>query len=430
MDGTGAFIVKVFLTGPAHVLALAAASFGLADVLLGGRQSGIRAWFREKWRAVTRSRWNHIPQNVIHGVIRREQAVVETLASFIGTGGWLLISLFTAVILFIVVLTMLSSVELPVPWMRLVGALGVGILAVTAAAGAGHYLLSWLASVLPWGTGSYRCQRAGDLLMGVAGISGATMFAFSLLLMLRSVAELPTATAALLMVLAAPFVSFASVLVLGLALWGVGEIANLDFRSDTNAHRMMVFAGAVTIGFALTLVALGIGRAAEPSAWVPQTLQMLVSNAICDGLTLVATLALLGWAVARAGLFRIPAAVLADVVAGALLASASLYFGLVFTDKGLSVGEVFRVLIARSPAGDTLEFGPYFWAMHTTFLPTLGYMAVIFVCWLGKAMLIPVQWFFGKGQELKNPLRLTAVLCTFMAALFYLGSWVVAFFVS
>jgi hypothetical protein len=56
--------------------------------------------------------------------------------------------------------------------------------------------------------------------------------------------------------------------------------------------------------------------------------------------------------------------------------------------------------------------------MHTTFLPTLLYLFFILFCWTGKALLIPARWFFGKGQEHKNPLKLTAMLCGIFAALF------------
>jgi len=154
---------------------------------------------------------------------------------------------------------------------------------------------------------------------------------------------------------------------------------------------------------------------------------MLLSNVILDGFTLVATVAILSQAVVRPGLLRIPMAVFLDIVVAALLACCSLYFGLMLTSKALSVSEVLNVLLAKSPDGYSLELGPYFWAMHTTFLPTLLYLGLIFAAWLGKALLTPVEWFFGKGQESSNPLKLTSALCGVFMAVFWLLSYATAF---
>jgi len=409
MNGTGAFIVKVIFSGAGHVLMAGGASFGLADVLLGERQEGIRGWFRQRWAAVSRSRWVRMPERVIEWLLGLERRI---RARFPGALEHLTTSDPTLVAVFAVVCV--------VSWQTW------GILVALAIGTVSSALLVCLFSQRLRNELTHAVARGSKIARLAFGTAGV-VFLFWIyigVLGLKLLLELPTSVAIVLMIASLP--------VLLLLIWGIGAMLYM-FRGHARERALRLgdlFAMGVAASFLVTLVAFLVGRSAQPGCWVPQTLQMLLSNVFFDGLTLVATFAILSWAVARPGLFRIPAAVFVDLIIGALLACASLYFGLVFTDKGLSVGEVFRVLIARSPAGDTLDFGPYFWAMHTTFLPTLGYLAVIFACWLGKAMLIPVQWFFGKGQELKNPLRLTAVLCTLIAALFYLGSWVVAFFVS
>ena len=174
----------------------------------------------------------------------------------------------------------------------------------------------------------------------------------------------------------------------------------------------------MSIGFTVTFVALLIGHAADPAAYVPQTFQVLASNVLFDGLTMVLTFTILSWAVGRGWLFSIPLAVFLDLVAAALLACCSLYFALVGTEHALSVRELLWVLVAHSPDGSRVKLSPYFWTMHTTFLPTFAYLALILVTWFAKLLLTPVKWFFGKGHEHKSPLKLTAALCTTISVIF------------
>jgi hypothetical protein len=182
--------------------------------------------------------------------------------------------------------------------------------------------------------------------------------------------------------------------------------------------KLVPFSVAVTLSFAVTFLAMLLGHLVNQSAWVPQTLQMLVSNVIFDGFTVVVTLALLSWAVAKRTMLRIPCAIFLDIVIAALLACCSLHFGLVFTEKAVTWGETLNVLLAKSPGAEGFELGPYFWTMHTTFLPTLLYLSLIFVTWTGKLILLPIKWFFGAGQEHKNPLKLTAAFLTLFSVAF------------
>ena len=58
---------------------------------------------------------------------------------------------------------------------------------------------------------------------------------------------------------------------------------------------------AVAVSFAVTLVALLAGHFAARDAPVPQTVQMVMSNVVCDGITVFATLRILAWAVRSSG---------------------------------------------------------------------------------------------------------------------------------
>jgi len=130
------------------------------------------------------------------------------------------------------------------------------------------------------------------------------------------------------------------------------------------------------------------------------------------------TFAILSWAMKRAGVLRIPVAIFLDLLAAAVLACASLYFGLVHTEHALSFKALLHILVARSLDGSRFELSPYFWAMHTTFLPTFFYLGLVLLCWLAKLMLSIVKAFFGKGHTHSHPFKLTAALCALVAACF------------
>src|SRR5258708_36394771 len=138
---------------------------------------------------------------------------------------------------------------------------------------------------------------------------------------------------------------------------------------------------------------------------------MIASNVVFDGLTVVVTLLVLEMSVRSQAVFPIPAAICVDLILGALFACASLGLGLAFTERKLSFRSLEWTLIGHSQNGSHWEFGPYFWAMHTTFLPTLFYLALISVCWAGKCFLVLTKWFLGKGKlEEINPLGMTSAL--------------------
>jgi len=190
---------------------------------------------------------------------------------------------------------------------------------------------------------------------------------------------------------------------------------------------------AIWISFPVTYFAFLIGNIANHEVPVPQTINMLLSNALFDGLTMVATLAILKWAIAERSAFRLPLAIGIDIFLCAVLACGSLYFGLFFSDYRLSMGEVVLVLFARAPDNSGFELGPYFWAMHTTFLPTLFYLSFILFGWFSRCLLQPVLWLFGVGQTHKNPLKLTAGILGFVSSVFfalYLGMGLVEEYVK
>ncbi len=145
---------------------------------------------------------------------------------------------------------------------------------------------------------------------------------------------------------------------------------------------------------------------------------MLIANAIFDGITVIVTLYLLRWAIMDKAAYRIPIAVFIDICASSLLAVTSLYLGLFGTKYNIGLDQTFNVLIGKSIDGLHVSFGPYFWAMHTVFFAYFYLHCHNMDCLCCKNVFDSYKNFFGKGQEHKNPLRLTAALFAFLATTF------------
>jgi hypothetical protein len=169
----------------------------------------------------------------------------------------------------------------------------------------------------------------------------------------------------------------------------------------------------------ITLLSLTFGHTIMPDLWIPKTTKMIISNIIFDIFTVYATFYLLKWAIKKHSIYRIPIAIIIDIIFASLFACLSLYFGLIFSEKSLSIVETLNILIAKSPGGNTFEYGPYFWVMHTTFIPTLLYLLIVSFSWYAKIILIPIVWLFGEIQS-KNSLQAFALMLALMAAFFHL----------
>ena len=205
------------------------------------------------------------------------------------------------------------------------------------------------------------------------------------------------------------------------SIWGPFIILlgffNLD-PENINQELISIITFSISISFSITFLAIIIGKILNSNSPVPQTMQMLISNAIFDGITIFITLSLLEWSVKKNPLFRIPVALVLDIFLAGLLACFSLYFALLHTNNAINFRQALRVLFAVSPVSNSIEFGAYFWAMHTTFIPTIIYSLLIICSWVAKIILCFFEWFFGAGKTNKNPLKLTAALLTIFSILF------------
>ncbi|MEE8391936.1 MAG: hypothetical protein V3S14_14220, partial [Anaerolineae bacterium] len=231
------------------------------------------------------------------------------------------------------------------------------------------------------------------------------------LALLKVVLGLNIVLATLVMIVLLP----AYALSIGLPLVGLADCVG---RSQESRANWFAFGMTMAASFSITMIALMVGYMADSTCWVPKTMQMLGSNVIFDGLTMLATIMILTLAVPPQRRIPIPLAVCLDVVVAAVFACASLYCGVAFTDRHLGIIETARVLVALSPDGGHFEIGPYFWAMHTTFIPTLLYLILITFCWVGKLLVLPVASILSRGAVVEKPHSLTAGVFLFIAAVF------------
>lgn len=388
-----AWTVKIIFGSMGALCALAAAAFSCWEKFRNDEHEPIREWFRVQWEKAAASVWLHVPEGVIGRVVTCQQELTKTIFGIVANWAY-----------FRVVICALSPLVLVGGWTQWTFA--VGVIAFAFSVSPVIYVLAHN-SGMPHST--------FGLLLVVPCI--VACFCFSGVTWTLICLGLSAQLSALIMFLLLPIYWY-------LLLGPVAPIIVLLLPASGNLRntvRRTVFllAMAAALSFSVTYAAFALGNLANPSSPLPQTLQMLLSNVLFDALTVVLTFALLRWSLARSPLARIPVAVALDIIAAACFALASLYIGLAFTADQLSAGEILNVLLARSSNGQRWELGPYFWVMHTTFIPTALYLALIMTCWFAKVLLSAASWFFGKGHENKNPLKLTAAVFAFFAALFF-----------
>ncbi len=258
--------------------------------------------------------------------------------------------------------------------------------------------------------------RGTDAIASVLAIAYSLFLLATGLALLKVVLALNIVLATLMMIVFFPFYT----LFISIALAGLAREAEEHLQKSTvlDVDNCFVFVLTLTASFSITMIALLVGYVADSTCWVPKTMQMLGSNVIFDGLTMLATIVILTLAVPPKRRIPIPVAICLDVAVAAVFACASLYCGVAFTDRHLSIIETARVLVALSPDGGHFEIGPYFWAMHTTFIPTLLYLILITLCWVGKLLVLPIASILSRGAVVEKPHSLTAGVFLFIAAVF------------
>jgi hypothetical protein len=287
-------------------------------------------------------------------------------------------------------------------------------------------------------------EFVGIIVVAILGM----LLAFGIAVAGRRFAELPIAVGLAVSALSFPFlfVLFMYVVVGGLVLleqmlkaillclYWVKTVRSRFGRFLDREHQVfefvferfeycVLFVLGISVTMTLTFVALALGHALHPELVAPQTWQLFAANALGGGLILSSTFLVVRWAVARRKLVgRIPLAILLDLGIAATLSCLALYVGLWGTPQALPPRAIFHVLLGYAPDGHAHEFGPYFWMMHTTFLPIVLYLLVLLVAWLIKVALDPAAWLVRHAAMRETPLKyLAAAAGIYVAAFSALG---------
>jgi hypothetical protein len=210
----------------------------------------------------------------------------------------------------------------------------------------------------------------------------------------------------------------------------LAHIAALNRRIFTHTSRLTMsgvcFGFGVAAGYFATVLALLIGRVAEPGVEVPKTLQLLITNIVCDGLTLGLTVMILRQALPPRKRMPVLLALPLGVLVAAILAFASLYFGMLGSSSEMSLSEVSRVFVAIHPREHKLLLGPRFWLMHTTFLPIAVYSCILALCIGAKVIVLPFARVLRRGSVLDSPHQLSASGLALIAAILFVLAGIVA----
>jgi hypothetical protein len=154
------------------------------------------------------------------------------------------------------------------------------------------------------------------------------------------------------------------------------------------------FTTGVSLSFILSAAAVLLGTLFLPQARPNLSPQLMLANALFDGLTLMVTMAIFRWVVRgpKWVMSKLLIALPLDLAIACLFAVASLYVALLGTDAEVAPPALGYVLIGHDPmVPHHWQFGPYFWVMHSSFVPTLVVWFVI----VSAAMIAFLLIFFG-----------------------------------
>ena len=209
----------------------------------------------------------------------------------------------------------------------------------------------------------------------------------------------------------------------GFALPAMDSLAKWFKWKETSdeVDRMLVTGGlALGVSFSLTMAALMFGTMVSPSEVLPRGAHLFLSNVIFDALTFAATVVILRRAQGSSRAFAILAAVLMGLLVAALFACASLWLGVLGSNHALSVVGVACTLLGRDPSCRSVQLGPFFWAMHTSFLPTATCLLLLALAVGGRSLSLTVERVLQKAKAETHPYGYSALLVGVVAG------WVLA----
>ena len=191
---------------------------------------------------------------------------------------------------------------------------------------------------------------------------------------------------------------------------GISRKYKEDLENDMRKVMVPGFMVSFGAGIGIMLTNLGVmlGHIFGPQFPFAMTKQLIIVNLICDGLTFAITFIILKKVIMMDRIIILPFAIILDIAASAILAILSLYLSTVGTDMAFSLKQCYLMLGALNEWGECCNFGSYFWVMHTSFIPTMIYLAIISLALIIKVVLVPMHWFFDKNYHVEKPYNTTS----------------------
>jgi len=203
-------------------------------------------------------------------------------------------------------------------------------------------------------------------------------------------------------------------MILSIPIYFINEIDYIYFQR----YIIGPSAFAASLSLPITMLCIIIGNSISFNHQFSYSSQLFYTNVLFDAVTLIITFSLLQWSIKNNPALRIPVAIFLDVLIAAILACGSLYFGLLGTENQLILSEIFNILVGKSIDGSKIDLGPYFWAMHTTFIPTFLYLYFIFSGLVCKYLTLPTMKLLKGVSGAEKPHYALATTFAFFAAFF------------
>ncbi len=378
----------------------------------------LRLWLKQKWDKMEESRWLRLPEEAIKWLLdKRLAGIAWTYASFkLNRNLWFVASFASYPA------TLCAIALYRIPWKRLSVYLLLAIIfpIVVQSIWYLHFIYKNRSAIR-----ERRMILARGLLLKTILYTCHSCIGFvALIIWLAIFPRIPIGGVALAFIVL--MVNFSSAIGATIAplLWaryGLSGASERLWKEYKHPPRKLRISLVVPLSLVATFLALSAGHFIQPESAVPQTLQICLSNLICDGLTIAATIRLLEKVLEsrKCGHYRVAFAVISDSALAFILAFCSLYFGLAFTRQYLDPKEVFYILTWRSARADIPAFGPHFWLMQTTFLPTFVYLAFILFCWTAKSCILPLRWLCRILSMKEDPLKTTGLFFGVLYAVFH-----------
>jgi hypothetical protein len=179
------------------------------------------------------------------------------------------------------------------------------------------------------------------------------------------------------------------------------------FRKITKSPRYMRFsvfiAVVIVISINITTIAMYIGHLFNEKSIIPRTFQIYFVNLCCDFLSVGLTFKIFNWAVKKDGLIKLPLAFIGVIFISVVLAIASIYLGLLFTENQLSIFEIIFMYKMNSELfGSSL-----FFLMNSVFIPILLIILILILAYLGKLFLFFIRKLLARYVKDIKAINLT-----------------------